>query len=175
MSLSEAGELCGTPEQLGAFPMLVTVEDQLGVVDSSLFIFRVRGSEELTAITRSLEDARLGEAYGAELTAQLGAPPYEWRLVSGALPAGLSLEMDGRILGTPTALGQSVFVVQLSDQARGARLVPLSIRVLEAGEGSGGGDGCRCVSSPRPSGAWLTFGLLLCLGWGRLRPSRRAR
>jgi large repetitive protein len=44
------------------------------------------------------------------------ALPYQYTLISGALPPGLSLSFSGTISGTPTAAGSFSFYVNLSDQ-----------------------------------------------------------
>ena len=55
--------------------------------------------------TDSLPFATIGVAYSAALAAVGGVPPYRWEIASGALPAGLTLNADGTIAGTPTATG----------------------------------------------------------------------
>lgn len=62
-----------------------------------------------------LQGGTVGVAYTATLTASGGTPSYTWSVVSGALPAGLTLSAAGTISGTPTAAGQSTFTVQASD------------------------------------------------------------
>jgi Putative Ig domain len=42
--------------------------------------------------------------------------PYQYRILDGSLPAGLSLSKDGKITGIPTAAGTSSFWVELSDE-----------------------------------------------------------
>ncbi len=45
-----------------------------------------------------------------------GAPPYDWNIISGALPAGLSLgQYDGQITGQPTESGIFNFTVSAFD------------------------------------------------------------
>jgi hypothetical protein len=44
------------------------------------------------------------------------ALPYQYTLIAGALPPGLSLSFGGTISGTPTAAGSFSFYVNLSDQ-----------------------------------------------------------
>jgi hypothetical protein len=44
------------------------------------------------------------------------ALPYQYTVISGALPPGLSLSFGGTISGTPTAAGSYSFYVNLSDQ-----------------------------------------------------------
>jgi hypothetical protein len=50
------------------------------------------------------------------LAAQGGVPQYTWSLLSGALPAGLTLSGTGVLTGTPTATGTFSFSAQVSDQ-----------------------------------------------------------
>jgi hypothetical protein len=42
--------------------------------------------------------------------------PYQFRLLSGTVPFGLSLDKDGRIHGTPTQAGTWSFWIELSDE-----------------------------------------------------------
>jgi hypothetical protein len=42
--------------------------------------------------------------------------PYEFRVLSGSVPPGLSLDGDGRVHGTPTQAGTWSFWVELSDE-----------------------------------------------------------
>src|SRR5512133_1379566 len=44
------------------------------------------------------------------------ALPYQYTVISGALPPGLSLSFSGTISGTPSAAGSFSFYVNLSDQ-----------------------------------------------------------
>ena len=67
-------------------------------------------------VTASLPAATAGQAYNQNLTAQGGVPFYDWRVTSGALPPGLSLNrFTGAITGTPTAAGNHSFTVELRD------------------------------------------------------------
>jgi hypothetical protein len=52
----------------------------------------------------------------ATLSAQGGVPPYAWSLVSGALPAGLTLSSGGAVSGTPAATGTFSFTAQVADR-----------------------------------------------------------
>lgn len=161
MSLASGGDLCGAPEQVGTFELLVRVADGAGVFDTSLFILRVRSGNELAITDTSLEDAVLGEVYEVSLAARRGLEPYAWSIQDGTLPAGLELAADGTIQGTPTEVGTSSFVVQVTDAASQSRRQPLSIRVLQERLVQDDG-GCGCTASAGGSGRpWL--GLLLGL------------
>jgi hypothetical protein len=65
--------------------------------------------------TAALAEGVVGAPYNAELLATGGTPPYSWTLVSGSLPAGLSLSGAGVISGTPTVAGTSIFTVRVTD------------------------------------------------------------
>jgi hypothetical protein len=59
----------------------------------------------LAITTASLPQAQVGVAYSTTLVATGGTTPYAWSILSGALPAGLSLNAStGVISGTPTAV-----------------------------------------------------------------------
>lgn len=74
----------------------------------------------LTADPQSFPRGTAGTAYSVQLTAQNGTPPYSWTLDSGSLPAGLTLNSDGSITGTPTQTGSFNFVARVTDSANPA-------------------------------------------------------
>ncbi len=88
---------------------------------SQMVQLQVRAAQEsavapLTVSEASLPQATRGKAYSATLTANGGTPVYSWRLVSGQLPAGLSLAAStGVISGMPTASGNFSIDVAVSD------------------------------------------------------------
>ena len=69
----------------------------------------------LNISSAALPVAVINVPYSATLAATGGMKPYTWSVASGTLPAGLSLTADGTISGTPTALGNTTFKVQVSD------------------------------------------------------------
>ncbi|GIF02107.1 Ig domain-containing protein [Paractinoplanes rishiriensis] len=67
-------------------------------------------------VTASLPAATRGQAYEQTLTARGGVPFYDWRVTSGALPPGVSLNrFTGALTGTPTTAGTHNFTVELRD------------------------------------------------------------
>ncbi len=50
-----------------------------------------------------------------QLAADAGQKPYQWAIVTGKLPDGLTLTKDGKIQGTPTKEGKFPFVVKVTD------------------------------------------------------------
>ena len=54
---------------------------------------------------------------------------YTWSLNAGSLPAGLSLSSAGVLSGTPTATGDSLFTVLVTDNASQTADLPLYLEV----------------------------------------------
>jgi hypothetical protein len=67
----------------------------------------------------SLASGIVGAAYSARLTAS-GGGAQRWALASGTLPAGVQLQPDGALVGTPGAEGTFTFTVRVSDGTRSA-------------------------------------------------------
>lgn len=63
----------------------------------------------------ALTGGTVGSAYSVNLDASGGLPGYAYSLVSGSLPAGLSLS-GGVISGTPTTCEDATFVLRVSDR-----------------------------------------------------------
>jgi len=82
----------------------------------SIAVSGVVGGQGPVSITNvGLAEGKTGRAYKQQLDALGGLQPYRWLLVSGALPPGLTLSQAGLILGTPTAIGDFDFGVQVFD------------------------------------------------------------
>ncbi|MGC2111487.1 MAG: Ig domain-containing protein [Candidatus Korobacteraceae bacterium] len=114
LTLSSAGIISGTPTTNGSSSFTVQAADtettpQTAVAQMSITILATLGG-----LTTSLPNGIASQAYAASLAAAGGLPPYSWTIVSGVLPAGLSLRAGG-IKGTPTAAGSASFTVQVAD------------------------------------------------------------
>lgn len=66
------------------------------------------------------------------ITATGGTPPYTFDLVTGPLPAGLSMQSDGTISGTPTAAGNTNILVRVHDVTGAYQVQPFTIMVTPA-------------------------------------------
>ena len=71
--------------------------------------------EPLDITTTSLPDTVVGSAYSVTLGAAGGSGGYTWSILSGSLPRGLTLSATGTVSGTPTAIGDFTFTVNVAD------------------------------------------------------------
>jgi large repetitive protein len=142
LTLSPDGTLAGTPTTAGTASFAVRVTDSMGAVaTASLAITIAAGTQPVTIPTGSLPagpsgtfalpGGTVGVVYTAALTASGGSGAITWSLVSGALPAGLTLAPTGAVTGTPTTAGTAIFTAGATDTAGSSATVPLSI-VVEA-------------------------------------------
>jgi hypothetical protein len=101
---SANGLLTGTPKAAKAVTFTVTIADQLG--SSVIGTFKVTILGALNISTKSLKAGTHTKSYNVTLAATGGKKPYNWSLLSGTLPAGLSLNgSTGAITGVPTEIG----------------------------------------------------------------------
>jgi Putative Ig domain len=117
--------ITGTPTQTGTKTATVKVTDgekSPAVAMASLPLIVYQGSQ-LTITTTTLPAGIEGAPYNATLTATGGVQPYNWSIISGTLPPGLSLDpktcsnssVPCVISGTPTTTGPFKFTVQVTD------------------------------------------------------------
>ena len=87
----------------------------------------------LTILTPSLPSGVLNQPYsGAALSATGGRSPYTWDFISGALPAGLSLDPSGIISGTPQGgTSSATFRVRDSGSPQDTKTKLLSITITQ--------------------------------------------
>lgn len=118
LAMDEMGTISGKPEREGSAKFAVEYTDadgqKSGPHEVSLTIYsrlRITGD-----VSRRSDLPRPGKGFIADLHAEGGAPPYEWKLARGsALLDGLDLSPSGRIHGTPRGAGKTQFTVQVED------------------------------------------------------------
>jgi MYXO-CTERM domain-containing protein len=117
---------------------------------TSPFMFAVAGYGDdpngVMITSASMPNGEVGKAYAEFLQATGGTQPYTWALVSGLLPAGLTVNADGRITGTPTDVGVYSFRVGVSDISGGTEEHQVSLIISPkpgtVSKGSSAGGGC---------------------------------
>jgi hypothetical protein len=101
----------GKPAQTASAQLTVTIIDPLMITSSTL------------------PNGQVGNAYSVPLAATGGISPYQWSLISGTLPAGLSLDAaTGAISGTPTAAANaSPLTFQVTDASSPAQSASMAL------------------------------------------------
>lgn len=73
-------------------------------------------AEPITFTTLDLADAQVNANYNDSVKVSGGSAPYTWRILSGNLPAGLTLEpATGAITGVPNLAATTSFDIQVED------------------------------------------------------------
>ena len=82
-------------------------------------IWRRRSSANIVIITKSLNQGTFGQDYSSNLEVAGGKSPYSWKLFSGQLPKGLSINSQtGEIMGVPQETGDFSIKVSVTDNSR---------------------------------------------------------
>ena len=97
-------------------PSRIRLEERFRIVRAE------RRGPAVAIVTTALASSPAGLPYSDALTATGGVIPYQWNVVAGSLPAGLTLTTKnsiGVISGVPTTEGVFQFTVQVLDFAGG--------------------------------------------------------
>ena len=115
--LSAAGHLTGTPTVAGTSHFIVQVSDSAKVTHFASAALSITVTP-MAITTTALASGKVKKAFAATLTVSGGKPDYLWKVVSGALPAGLKLATTGHITGTPTASVTRTFTIRVADATK---------------------------------------------------------
>lgn len=96
---------------------------------------RIAASGTHLALTLNLPQGQVGQPYAGRI---VGNVPVKFRVIAGSLPAGLTMQQDGSVTGTPASAGTFGVTVEALDASRRtirqsqiiAVAPPLSSRVL---------------------------------------------
>ncbi|MDX2269231.1 MAG: Ig domain-containing protein [Bryobacter sp.] len=133
------GRVRGTPTVAGNFPLSVSVTDSAGATLAANFSLGVsQGSFRIGCPAFSGE---LGVPYNSTAVVLGGTAPYQFRLLEGSLPAGLSLNAaTGQVSGRPSETGALAFIVAVTDASGlstaarcGIAIVGGTLRILTQG------------------------------------------
>ncbi len=126
-SMSQTGDISGTPSVAGTSTFVVRVTDASANTATRAFSLVVRPSAALSITTQDLPKGSVATTYSQSLGASGGQTPYTWAIQSGGLPEGLTLNQAGVIAGTPERAGTASFVLRLTDAASASMTAQLSI------------------------------------------------
>jgi Putative Ig domain len=105
------GQITGTPTATGVYAFTVRVTDAIGSYQQkslSICIIRITTASPLP-------DATEGQSYSQNLSESGGDQETEtWSVVSGSLPAGMTLTPAGVLSGTPEETGDFSFRIRVS-------------------------------------------------------------
>jgi len=124
------GRLSGTPTAAGSRSFEITVADANGHTHAAAFQLEVQAGIHVDNL--GFADAYLDKAYSVAFTSQDATAPLSWAISQGPLPGGLSLNVDGRLQGTPTEEGDFPVTVAVTDAAGRTATQPLTLHVFRA-------------------------------------------
>jgi hypothetical protein len=126
-----AGTLSGSAAVEGSYPFTIQVRDASGAtVARPLSLHVNKYIPPVAIVTAVIPNAVSTAPFAASLQAIGGLGSYVWTIASGALPAGLSLSVDGTLSGTTTQQGLSTVVVTASDASDPARAASRSYAIV---------------------------------------------
>jgi hypothetical protein len=123
LTLRELGVVSGIPEtvQTAVFVARVRSDDgQTATRELTLRVVEPPAGTGLAITTSRLAPGLVAGAYGVTLAATGGDGSYAWTVVSGSLPAGVSLGTGGQFSGAPTTAGSATFTVRVTSGGRSA-------------------------------------------------------
>jgi hypothetical protein len=130
ISLSASGLLLGTPTATGTFSFTVKVTSETPSQEA-MRSYQLVVAAALSLTTTATPQGTRFVPYTTTLTAAGGVAPYLWTVVSGSLPAGLSLSPDGMISGNPTTVGTANFSIRVVDSGGATVSRAFSIAIIQ--------------------------------------------
>lgn len=122
--------ISGTPTQEANSAFTIKVQDSAGGVATQSLTIAIGAPLPLSVSTTSLPTGSVNVAYpNTTLQATGGVPSFNWAILSGSLPPGLSLASDGTISGTPLTAGTFTFTVQVNDSQNPAKTATANLSI----------------------------------------------
>ena len=113
------GLLQGVPTQAGTYTFTVQAQDSrgngIGGTDTQQYTIVVPSLPGINITTTSLENGRVDVPYDKTITYEWWVDAPVFSVVSGSLPPGVSLSLNGYLQGTPTQAGTYTFTIQAED------------------------------------------------------------
>jgi hypothetical protein len=119
LRMNEFGTISGVPSEPGTSTFTVKAADLdwPAYMVSRTLSLAVGAPTAIGIASKTLPGAVVGTAYRTAFTASGGSGAAFWSIASGVLPAGMALDANGILEGTPSASGRFDFAVQVVDTA----------------------------------------------------------
>jgi len=119
LTLAANGALAGTLTTVGTFGFDVEVSYADGYVARVTQSLSVDSNIGTATMPATVPDGQAWQVYSASVAASGSAGPFSYALDSGSLPAGLTLNANGTMTGTPEDAGNFTFAVEVTDTGTG--------------------------------------------------------
>lgn len=133
LSLTAAGAISGTPTQVNLAGNTMTLQvldsGRPAQIASVTITIRIAAALKITTAAGALPDAIIGVPYSFTFQSNGGITPIRWTLATGQLPAGLTLNSNGVLSGTPTATGSFSFTVQAADASSPSQTITVNVAI----------------------------------------------
>jgi len=114
----------------GSHLLTAVASNATALTTTSTAVVIIVNNPHLAITTTGLPGGQVQVTYSASLQATSGTPPYTWSVISGQLPASLSLSSTtGIISGIPTVAGSSSFTIEVMDSAGGSTSAGFSVNI----------------------------------------------
>lgn len=114
LNLAIGGALSGTPTTEGNFEFTILATDRRGCTGKRHYWVSFK-CPTITLSPSTFPRAVVGHVYSRTMTASNGTAPYNFVVLSGGLPPGLSLSSGGVLSGIPTRTGTYQFYIDVKD------------------------------------------------------------
>lgn len=115
----------------------MSVADSTQHASSIVTVKAAQTPSQLQIETSTLAQASVNTPYSQGVIASGGTPPYQWTIVSGSLPNGISLQpVSGALTGTATKTGQFTFTAKATDAVSNSAQQQFTIAVSSAADGA---------------------------------------
>lgn len=112
LTMSNNGNISGTPQTAGTYTFQVTVRKTTFMTCQKDFVLVVNPLSCAIGTDAVLPGGIVGGAYSTQLAGAFDVPPTAWTVTAGTLPTGLTLHSDSGIIdGTPSAVQTQTFTV----------------------------------------------------------------
>ncbi|MCX6589795.1 MAG: Ig domain-containing protein, partial [Acidobacteria bacterium] len=125
------GVFTGIPTAQGVYPLRLAVRDSLGAYLFSNFSLTIARPLAFSTTSPLPDHSSSGGSYSVSLAAAGGLPPYTYARLSGAFPAGISLNpTSGLLSGSANTAGAYDFTIEVTDSNGRKAIRTFSMNVI---------------------------------------------